>query len=73
MIMAHFAHAHKVLKERMAELSKKKGPHSLHDTLLAPLFAGNYSMFEGQRSILEHVSAVGYEEYEVKKRRPQRD
>jgi non-canonical poly(A) RNA polymerase PAPD5/7 len=65
-IVWYFQEAYKTLTERMAELSaedegkpNKDTECAGYNTILAPLFAGNYSSFQKQRVWLKHLSESG--------------
>jgi len=56
-IRRHFKEAYMALQERMAELPWSNGHPKTkihgHSTILAPIFAGNYSSFQRQRDFLQ--------------------
>lgn len=56
-IRRHFKESYVALQERMAELSgSNNGPKTKvhgYSTILAPIFAGNYSSFTSQRNFLQ--------------------
>lgn len=58
-IAQQFADAYTVLVRRMAELAKVDREVHGYNTILAPLFAGNYSSFRIQREYMEKVDTSG--------------
>lgn len=55
LVKEHFSNAHALLHRRMTELAKGARPVEGYNTILAPIFAGNYSSFERQRNFLRHL------------------
>ncbi|CAJ2505739.1 Uu.00g131330.m01.CDS01 [Anthostomella pinea] len=65
-ILRHFSNAHKMLQERMSKLAKEDGPMASDQwksTILGPLFAGRYSIFQTQRNYLGKLAKQGLPEY----------
>ncbi|KAI8965103.1 hypothetical protein F5Y11DRAFT_313875 [Daldinia sp. FL1419] len=58
-ILAQFSKAHSMIQARMAELAKGTKTASFGNTILGPLFAGNYSIFQVQRDYLERLATQG--------------
>ena len=55
LVKEHFSGAYALLRNRMAELAKGARPVEGYNTILAPIFAGNYSSFERQRNYLRQL------------------
>ncbi|KAI1805368.1 hypothetical protein F4811DRAFT_229106 [Daldinia bambusicola] len=64
-ILAQFSKAHSILRARMAELAKGTKNVSFGNTILGPLFAGNYSIFQVQRDYLERLAAQRNPNYQL--------
>ncbi|KAI1106534.1 hypothetical protein F4804DRAFT_330142 [Jackrogersella minutella] len=64
-ILKHFSQAHSVLKSRMADLSKGVNSDKFGNTILGPLFGGNYSSFLNQREHLRRLAVNGMPAYDV--------
>ncbi|KAI1482196.1 hypothetical protein K445DRAFT_318962 [Daldinia sp. EC12] len=63
-ILAQFSKAHSMLRARMVELARGTKTLSFGNTILGPLFAGNYSIFQVQRDYLERLAAQGIPNYQ---------
>lgn len=55
LVKIHFRSAHALLHSRMTELAQGPRPVEGYNTILAPIFAGDYSSFERQRNFLRHL------------------
>ncbi|KAI2784411.1 hypothetical protein F4815DRAFT_455699 [Daldinia loculata] len=65
-ILAQFSKAHSTIRARMAELAKGTTTVGVSNTILEPLFAGNYSIFQVQRDYLERLAAQGIPNYQTR-------
>ncbi|KAI1380253.1 hypothetical protein F4677DRAFT_452700 [Hypoxylon crocopeplum] len=63
LILSHFSHAFSTLQGRMARLTSGPLPGDFGNTVLGPLFAGNYTIFEDSRKLQEKLVAEGIPEY----------
>ncbi|KAI0113312.1 hypothetical protein F4814DRAFT_421433 [Daldinia grandis] len=63
-ILAQFSKAHSIIRARMAELAKGTKAVAAGNTILEPVFAGNYSIFQVQRDYLERLAAQGVSDYQ---------
>lgn len=70
-ILACFSQAHSILRERMAEAAKGTKTLNFGNTILGPVFGGNYSIFTFQRDFLERVDAKGVRSYRYQPSRRQ--
>ncbi|KAH8666491.1 hypothetical protein BX600DRAFT_274394 [Xylariales sp. PMI_506] len=59
LVQQNFSNAYDDLNERMHELAREQSKVHGYDTLLAPIFGGNYSSFRLQRNYMKKIAEQG--------------